>query len=142
LDPGFSLDHGVLAQIDGGLAGYDKAQSMNVYARAIERLQRVPGVATVAAASLMPFGEIQETRSVQLPGPRVKPSDENAAAKLISATNTSITADYFGSLGLTLVRGRDFTAAEAASGGAPVAIIDENLARQLFGGADPGRTPG
>ena len=137
LDPGFSFDRGVLAQIDGSLAGYDKAQSMDVYGRAIERLRRVPGVATVAAASLMPFGEIQESRGVQLPGPRVKPSDENAKAKLIDTTTTTVTADYFGSLGLSLVRGRDFTAAEVASGGPPVAIIDDTLARQLFAGADP-----
>ena len=137
LDPGFTFDRGVLAQIDGSLAGYNQAQSMDVYARAIERLRRVPGVSAVAAASLMPFGEIQETRGAQLPGPRVKPSDADAKANLINATNTVVTADYFTSLGLSLVRGRDFTAAEVASGGAPVAIIDENLARQLFSGADP-----
>ena len=137
LDPGFSLDRGVLAQIDGSLAGYNKTQSIDVYARTIERLRRVPGVATVAAASLMPFGELQESRGVQLPGPRVKPSDENAKAKLIDAATTSITADYFSSLGLAIVRGRDFTAAEVASGGRPVAIIDDTLARQLFAGTDP-----
>jgi hypothetical protein len=49
-----------------------------------------------------------------------------------------IGADHFATLGLALIRGREFTAAEEESDAAPrVAIIDQALAQQLFGADDP-----
>ncbi len=49
-----------------------------------------------------------------------------------------IASDYFDTLRLPVLRGRGFTRAEEdAPGGTPVAIVDEPLARQLFGGEDP-----
>jgi len=49
---------------------------------------------------------------------------------------------YFRTLGLQMLRGRDFSAAEEAeAGGTRVAVVDQPLARLLFGGDDPvGRT--
>jgi hypothetical protein len=46
--------------------------------------------------------------------------------------------DYFPSLGLTLLRGRDFSQAEVTSADTPsVAIIDEAMATRVFGIDDP-----
>jgi predicted permease len=48
----------------------------------------------------------------------------------------AVTPGYFHTAGIRLLRGREFTAADAT--GAPrVAIINESLARQLFPGVDP-----
>jgi putative ABC transport system permease protein len=74
---------------------------------------------------------------VQLPGRRWHRGEPGAADKLASAVSYAITPDFFSSLGLTIVRGRDFTTNEAFAGGRPVAIIDEALARQMFGAEDP-----
>ncbi len=45
-------------------------------------------------------------------------------------------ADYFATLGLRIVRGRAFTADEAAHE-APVALVSESVARAFYGGVDP-----
>src|SRR4029453_12225924 len=51
-----------------------------------------------------------------------------------SSRFNSIGADYFAALGIPILRGRNFTAAEAiqANGPAAVAIIDEALAQKLW----------
>jgi hypothetical protein len=52
------------------------------------------------------------------------------------ALATSVTPDYRAVMGLTLRRGRFFTDQDS-SGSQPVLIIDDILARQAFGDADP-----
>jgi predicted permease len=142
VDPGFSLDRGIHTGIDASLAGYNRARTVEVYGQAVERIRQIPGVTQVAFGTLMPFGEITESQSVQRPGPRIRPSDPGADTTLISAVTVGVSPGYFQSLGLSLVRGRDFTDAEVrAESGPPIAIIDTSLATQLFGADDPiGRT--
>ena len=57
---------------------------------------------------------------------------------LVDSVATSIGADYFKTIGLAVTRGREFTASEElAPDGARIAIIDETLAKRLFGKANP-----
>jgi hypothetical protein len=75
---------------------------------------------------------------VQREGPRLKNEDPDAAGKLVHAHHYTITADYFRTLGLSMLRGREFTAAEeAAVGGTVPVIIDAGLAERLFVNEDP-----
>jgi len=137
-DPGFSLDRGIVANVDSSLAGYDSRRGLRLYREALDALRRQPGVEAVSAATLMPFGEFVNSHNVQRPGAPVRPSDPNASKTLIDSIATSITSDYFQSLSLGMRRGREFTRAEEfATEGPRVAIIDEALARPLFGDADP-----
>jgi hypothetical protein len=86
----------------------------------------------------MPFGEFQTGRSVQLPGPELRRGDPGAGGRLIGATTAGVSAGYFDAVGIPILRGRDFTDAEAlAPSGEPLAIIDEHLARRLFDSDDP-----
>jgi predicted permease len=137
-DPGFTLDRGVLVNVDASLAGYDAARSRDTYRRVLERFRAMPGVDRVSFGSLMPFGEFNDSRHFQRAGPVVRPEDPNAGATLISATATSVGPAYFESLGLPMLRGRDFTDADAfATEGEPIAIVDAALADRLFAGRDP-----
>ena len=137
-DPGFTLSRGIMIQIDPSLASYDTARSRSLYQRVLEQLRTRPEVVAASVANTMPFGEISEGQSVQKAGAPITAADPRAAGELVGAEFTAIGADYFHALGLTLLRGRDFSPAEErASTGEPVAIIDEPLARQLFGEADP-----
>jgi predicted permease len=137
-DPGFSFDRGIVANIDSSLAGYDDARGRQLYHDALAAIRQQPGVQAASIATLMPFGEFHITHAVQLPGAPVKPADPDARKKLIEATYTSITGDYFQSLGLAVRRGREFSPAEEfATDGPRIAIIDDSLARDLFADADP-----
>jgi predicted permease len=148
LDPGFTFDRGVIVQTDASLASYDKSRALDIYARALDRLRELPGVTAVAFGSLMPFGEITEANTVQKPGPRRREvrgqrssgvgisNDGSVVDGVASAVSYSISAGFFPALGLTLRRGRDFTVSEVFHGGPPVAIVDEALARRIFGEED------
>ena len=137
-DPGFTLERGIMANIDTSMAGYEVERSRAYYQEALTALRAVPGVEAAGFASHMPFGEIQTGTSVQLPGAPVDRDDPGAADRLVGSTTVSISAGYFASIGIPVLRGRDFADAEAlTAGGEPLAIIDELLARRLFGDANP-----
>ena len=148
LDPGFTLDRGIVVQTDTSLANYDKTRGLDIYTRALDRLRELPGVTAAGISSLMPFGEITEANVVQRPGPRVRNLQGTRSTGLgarsdgsvdgaVSAFTYSVSPDFFAAVNLGLLRGRDFTAAEAFRGGPPVAIVDEALVRQIFGTEDP-----
>jgi predicted permease len=137
-DPGFSLDRGVIVNVDATLGGYDTARSQTYYREALETLRRAPGVLAAGFASHMPFGEFQSSIGVQLPGPPIRRGDPGASGLLVSATIASVSSRYFDATGLAMLGGRDFTDGESfAPGGEPIAIIDETLARRLFEDEDP-----
>ncbi|MBK9238678.1 MAG: ABC transporter permease [Acidobacteria bacterium] len=138
VDPGFSFDRGVLSNLDASLANYDRTRTTALYGQVLDRVRQVPGITTVGLATQMPFGDIQESGRVQKAGPVIRPSDPNHATMTASAVTMGISPDYFPALGLSLLRGRTFTDAEwQTPGRAPVGIIDEALAAQLFGQDDP-----
>ena len=138
VDPGFSLERGIHAGLDTGLAGFDRPRAMSVYGDVLDRVRRVPGVTHASLSSLMPFGDVTEGSSIQLPGAVRRASDPDYDTMVTPAVMQSVTQDYFPSLGLPLRRGRDFSLAEVTSTDtAPVAIIDDALATRLFGTDDP-----
>jgi hypothetical protein len=70
------------------------------------------------------------------PAPDDKPATA-AEGRTFSPIWNSVGADYFATVGLPLLRGRTFTAAEASQPGGPaVAVIDEVLAKKLWPDGD------
>jgi predicted permease len=137
-DPGFTLDRGIIVNVDASFAGYDPPRSRAYYRDALDALRGTPGVQAAGFATHMPFGEFQSSIAVQLPGPVVAPDDPNRAALTAGATTVSVSSRYFEAMGIALRAGRDFTDIESfATGGERVVIIDEVLARRLFKQADP-----
>jgi putative ABC transport system permease protein len=137
-DPGFRLDPLVIAQIEPKLGGYDDQRSRDVQRETLARLRNTPGIEAAAAASVIPFGDITMTATVQREGPRLKNEDAEAKGKLFRVQQYTVSADYFRALGLTMLRGREFTAAEEADAtGVEPVIIDAPLAAQLFANEDP-----
>jgi len=130
-DPGFELRDGLLASVDPSLAGYEELRSREVYRQLLERLRGLPGVRAASPASLVPFGEFSF-------GDRIRRLDTEADVGEMDTLTNVVGSDYFASVGLPILRGRDFTAAEEMSGaGAPVVIVDEPLAKELFPDVDP-----
>ncbi|MGE0865527.1 MAG: ADOP family duplicated permease [Vicinamibacterales bacterium] len=137
-DPGFRVDPLVVAQVEPKLGGYDDARGRDVQLTALERLRSTPGIEAAASASVLPFGDITVGTAVQREGPRLRNEDPEARGKLFRALEYTVSADYFRTLGLAMLRGREFTAAEeaGATGTEPV-IIDAALAAQLYPDEDP-----
>ena len=137
IDTGFKAGDTVLAEVDASLGNHNRTQTLLLYRAINERLAALPGVQASAIGSLVPFGMSTIEREIRPAGVASSPSDGPAGPKGQSARWTSVGADYFCAMGLPLLRGRAFTAAEADNEGAPlVAIVDETLARRLFPDGD------
>ncbi len=137
-DPGFNIQPLLLAQIDPRLGGYDDVRGKEARRAVLDRIRSTPGIESVAAATVLPFGDYTQGAAVQREGPRLKNEDPDARGKLAHVLSYSITSDYFRTIGLPMLRGREFNVAEeAGEGGTPVAIIDQALVDELFPSQDP-----
>ena len=131
-DAGFALEHQLVISLDPSLAGYKEPRVRSTYQAALDRVRSTPGVVDASFGSIVPFGEITEGRDVRA----------SSTADPTNAIYFVVGSRYFETLGLGMLRGREFTAAEEQSGAGPrVAIVDRRLAARLFGAADAvGRT--
>ena len=133
-NPGFSYDRQLLVGVDPTLVQYDEVRGRASTREVLTRVRALPGVESAALAATVPFGEFHEGHSVERVGGPARPD----LAAHVNANYRVIGTSYFKTLNLPMVRGREFTEAEEMSSTAPrVAIIDERLARRLFGADDP-----
>jgi predicted permease len=134
VDPGFTFERGVVIHTDASVGGIDRAQIRPTYARLLDDIRARPDVAAAGAASSMPFGDINESADVQKAG-AVLPSGDPG---LVEASYFVVSSSYFDALGLRVLAGRDFTGGEERTdSGERLAVIDQPLARKLFGTSDP-----
>jgi putative ABC transport system permease protein len=96
-----------------------------------ERLRAVPGVQSVGFALGAPFSGSGGSTGYDLPGVPKLPGESDR-----HANQAFVYGDYFSTMGIPIVRGRAFTAADYASG-AHTVIVDETLVRKSFGDRDP-----
>jgi predicted permease len=127
IDPGFNL-HGVLtARINLLQTRYPKAEQQFAFIDQVtERLRALPGVESVAIASSLPLIGYNGGMSVNFEG---RPAPPVGLAPMSSIIG--VDAQYFHTLQIPLLAGRDFTEADNAS--APgVAIVNQAFARKYF----------
>jgi len=95
----------------------------------VDRVRSVPGVQQVAPATSSPLG----SGWLALVTPSPAPSADPPAVRAILRT---VGAGYFPATGTPIVRGRGITDNDSA-GAPPVAVVNEEFARRMFGGEDP-----
>src|SRR5262249_49666670 len=92
----------------------------------------LPGVESASLATTVPFGMITLSRRV---APAGQPLDGERA---VVAAYDAVGAGYFRTLGLDVLRGRDFGPSEERDAAGPrVAIVSEPLVTRLWPGQDP-----
>lgn len=140
-NPGFNMETGILAEVDIGLAGYDEVRGRQIYRTVMERLRFLPGVQSASLAYVVPFGLFSDGCSVQKTGAPAMPAQGSNSAdseKPVGAAFNIVSTDYFKTLGLPVLRGREFERLETESLTARrVVIIDEPLAQKLWPNEDP-----
>jgi predicted permease len=122
-DPGFQPDRTLSLQLavsrpkhgdDAGVARY--------LGQLTERIRAVPGVQAVGIVNRLPMGGQNQTFIVRFDG----------ADSQVHVDSRSINGEYFHSLGIPLLDGRTFQDSDRPDRPV-VGIIDQRLARQLFG---------
>ncbi|HEY2884690.1 MAG TPA: FtsX-like permease family protein, partial [Rhizomicrobium sp.] len=140
LETGLHVENDLLLEVDASLGGFDAARAKQLYRTLGDRLAALPGVQHVSVSATAPFGVLSLGKAIQRAGAHVGKDDKPATAAeglAFSARFNSIGEQYFAALGIPILRGRNFTVAEATQTESPaVAIIDEALAQKLWPDGD------
>jgi len=130
IDPGFDRHNVLIAGLNYP-DGKNHAENVTrFYDVLLPRLAALPGVKSVAAGWPLPFSGGGLGVSFDVEG-RPQPPGES-----FDSRTTVITPNFFHTLGIPVLRGREFTAADASSA-PPVVIVNESFARKFFPGQDP-----
>jgi predicted permease len=132
-DAGFERDTVIVVATDAEAAGYDGERLGHFYGQLRDRLSAIPGVRSASLSQYPPISDEDGawTQSIAVDGMPV-PSQPGRSSVYFNA----ISPGFFHTIGMPLVRGRDFADGDHAS--APrVAIVNESLARRFFPGQEP-----
>ncbi len=133
IDPGFEPSHVDAVSIDIGLQGYDDARGSEFYRQLTDRIRALPGVRSATLTGFVPLSLGFSRKAVLIEG-----ATTERGANVPMVLNTVVSLDYFQTMGIKLVEGRDFTALDRE--GAPaIAIVNETFARRFWPGANPER---
>jgi predicted permease len=135
VDLGFTADRRLLVSVSLGDFGYTEQSGIAFIRQALERLSAVPGVRSATTTTMVALAGGKWTSDF-VPDGVALPAGQGA----VDAPTNAVGPDYFGTMGIPLVAGRDFTAQDDRAA-VPVAIVNQTLGRRVWGGADPvGRT--
>ena len=125
IDPALLTDRVIATQLNLTLRGYDEARGQQFYERVLASVQGVPGVQAATLTSVLPVtaGAMRQNLRAGATTPRV-----DAPVEFDIVT---VSPGYFATLGVPLVEGRDFAAADVAKG-PPVAIVNESMQRLFW----------
>ncbi|HVZ48560.1 MAG TPA: FtsX-like permease family protein [Gemmatimonadaceae bacterium] len=131
IPPGFDPSHVVTMQVmEAGHAFDDPAARLAFYDNALQAVRRVPGVGDAAFTSQLPL-----SGDVDGYGFEVQARPDQQAGTAGSALRYTVSPDYFATMRIPLVRGRLLNAADRP-GAAEAIVINESMARRLFGDQD------
>jgi putative ABC transport system permease protein len=130
VNPGFDTEHLLTWQmnIPDRLQSADDRRAF--YRDFFARMEALPGVERVGGTTRIPLGSTMVTTTIQIDG-RPVPVAELPEVQFRRAMH-----DYFGAMGIPVVRGRGFTLEDGPTA-PPVAVINEAMAARLFPGQDP-----
>jgi predicted permease len=128
-DPGFNAENVLLTSLEMPGVKMGREEQQLFYRRVQEQVSALPGVRSTALAYIVPISGGGMRTGVRVEGYQPQPNED-------TELNTNIISpDYFKTLGIPLVQGRDFNAEDRAA--APgVVIVNEEFARRYFSGAN------
>jgi predicted permease len=139
LGPGFPIERLVTFYVDTGQGGYDAERSKQFLQRLTDDLKTIPGVSNVGLASVRVLGGDTWDSSLTVEGYSGRPGAQ--------PNMNAISPNYFATLGVPMVAGRDFTpddrhTVDRKLGGQDswtptVIIVNETFVRRYFAGRNP-----
>ena len=129
VDLGIKIDNLVTFAISPVLSGYDTTRSKTLFARTEEQLAAIPGVTGVTAAMVPLLAGDNWGNSVSVQGFHKDPDTDDGSRF------NAVGQGYFKVVGVPLLAGREFTAADA-TGSPKVAIVNEAFAKKFNLGRD------
>ena len=130
VNPGFDPHNVMTSNVDLPDAKYTDAKKAQYFKALMPQLKALPGVQSAAGIYPLPMGGDEIRTSFQVDGHPVAKSEEPHTSL------RDITPEYFATMRIPVLQGRDFGAQDEVAS-MPVIIINEALARQIFPSENP-----
>jgi predicted permease len=129
--PGFSTHEVLVTSVNLVSAGYDASRARTFQDDLLERVKALPGVDSAAFGRLAPlsYGSFSST-PIAVDGYQPPPEEQPIVEY------NEVGPDYFATIGIPLVSGREFTRADDEKA-ALIAIVNQTMAAQYWPGKNP-----
>jgi putative ABC transport system permease protein len=132
VNPGFDPSHTLTVKVSIPAATYKTAdQQRAFFDRLFERIDALPGVRLAGGTSFLPLNGLGAATSFSIVGQPKRPAGQEPVTDV-----SVVTHNYFGAMGIRLLRGRTFDSRDAGRGVRRV-VVNEALARKYFAATDP-----
>ncbi len=128
IDIGFKTDNMLMMTMDPKLQSYSHDKTVQFLSQVRERVSALPGVREVSFVGVVPLSIGSSNNRYDVDAVKDHPKQN------VNADTNSVGSGYFKTMGIPLLRGRDFI---PSTDDQHVAIIDETMASHLFPGQDP-----
>jgi putative ABC transport system permease protein len=129
-DLGFRPEGVLNIHMDVGQLGSSEAQGRAFFDEVDRRVRSIPGVQNVSFAFTIPMGYVRVSTAIKAEG---QPADSDSR---VSAGQNMVSAEYFQTMGIPIVRGRSFERADNELS-RPVGVVNQRLADMLWPSQDP-----
>ncbi len=126
-DPGFDSANLLVASLATGGQQLSKSQLQSFYQEVTENVAAEPGVRSVSMTSIVPLSGGGQRRGMIIEGYQPRPNEDTEIN-----TNT-VGLRYFDTIGIPIVRGRDFDERDRV-GSPGVVVVNEEFAERYFPG--------
>ena len=131
-NPGIVADELVSAEIDLSASTYKEPQrASDFYRQLVRQVESLPGVQSVSFGTVQPLSGSAGSDPFAIEGRKLDPANLTAAGWQL------VGANYFRTLGIPLVKGRDLTPEDMEPGAPAVAVINEKMAARYWPNEDP-----
>jgi predicted permease len=128
IDIGFKSDNVLIMTMDPKLQSYSHDKTVQFLTQLRERVSALPGVRSVSFVGVVPLSIGSSNNSYEVDAVKDHPKQN------VNADTNNVGSGYFKTMGIPLLRGRDFV---ASTDDKHSAIINEIMAAHLFPGQDP-----
>jgi predicted permease len=129
-DLGFDPTHVLNVALDPGEIGYSETQGASFYRQLLTRTRALPAVQSASLAMIVRLGDTVLGSEIAIPGHVPQQAVE------LHADRNAVSPDYFKTMNIAILRGRDFLDSDSES--TPrVAIVNEAMAERFWPGVNP-----
>jgi predicted permease len=129
-DLGYPKERLFVVRVDVQMAGYDDQRRLPVFQRLLERVRSAPGVRAATYSKSGLFLGSRSSGTVEIEGYAA------ARGNGVHVVFDHVGPEYFSTLGIPLLLGREITERDQPSG-SKVCVINEAFARRFFAGRNP-----
>lgn len=130
VDPQFNPHRLLALDLNLPMTRYGDQQRAQFYKQLLLQLNALPGVSAAAGAWPLPFSADNAIISFEIQGRPTPPGHQPISDMAI------VSPGYFHTMGIALLKGRDFSLRDDAKA-SPVVIINQSFARRYFPNQDP-----